>query len=237
MKIHGNDVVRASAGEEVSNQCTSLSNPLTVPDLGLEGWWFGGGHSRKTIASGAAISTMFMAIEVAILLRLVRLDGVAASDAVGLHGAYRIRSRTAAAALVHLHLTKLVVKSGGSIGHTSALGLSWVRSLRSRVECVCAGSRAPWSFRKRGTSLVVWDIGLAGVGKERQDGGNALRGSSTAGRNGDEESKRRSGTSYNSIVRMGVLHQVIVDYTRHPKSAWFFEHVWEPFPASMLRRA
>jgi hypothetical protein len=231
MKIHSDDMIRASAGEEVSYQCTSLSYPLTVSDLGLEGWWFGGQHSRETVGSRAAVGTIVV-VEIAILLGFVRLDSVAAREAVGLHGAYRIRGRTAAAALVHLHLAKLVVKSGGSIGHASALGLSWVRSLRSRVKCVCTGPRArAWSFRERGASLVVWDIGLAGVGEEGQDGGDALRGSSTAGRNGDEESKRRSGTSYNSIVRMGVLHQVIVDYTRHPKLAWSFKNIWEPFPA------
>jgi hypothetical protein len=169
---------------------------------------------------------MLLVAEVAILLRLVRVDGVAAREAVGLHGAYRIRGRTAAAALVHLHLAKLVVKSGSAISHASALRLRRVRSLRPRIECVCAGPGArARSFRERRASLVVGNIGLAGVGKEGQDGGDALRGSSTAGRDGDEESKRRSGTSYNSIMRMGVLHQVIVDCTRHPKLAWSFVNV------------
>lgn len=105
-----------------------------------------------------------------------------------------------------------MVQSSSAIGHTRALSLSGMWSLRPRVERVCAGpgSRA-WSFRERRASLVVRDIRLAGVGKEGENGGDALRRGSATCRDGNEESKRRSGTSYNSIVRMGVLHQVIVD--------------------------
>jgi hypothetical protein len=69
MKIHSNDVVRASAGQEIGNERSSLSNPLAVPDLGLESWGLGGRLSRDAIDDGTAIGTMLV-VEVAILIRL-----------------------------------------------------------------------------------------------------------------------------------------------------------------------
>jgi len=82
----------------------------------------------------------------------------------------------------------------GAIAQACALGLPRVRRLRPGVERVCAGPRA----RARGLGegrarLVVRDVRLAGVGEERQDGGDALRRGGAAGRDGDEESGRRSG--------------------------------------------
>jgi hypothetical protein len=155
-----------------------------------------------------------LAAEVARFVRLVRLgvERVAALDAVGLDGAGRIRRGAASVALVHLHPAELVVEGAGAIGHACALGLAWVRRLRSRVERVCARPRArARGLGEGGARLVVGDVGLARVGEEGQDGRDALRRSRAARRDGDEESGRRSGTLYNTTMRMGVLHQVVVD--------------------------
>ena len=88
-----------------------------------------------------------------------------------------------------------MVESCSAVGHTRALSLSGMWSLRPRVEGVCTGpgSRA-WGFRERRASFVVRDVRLAGVGKEGENGGDALRRGRATCRNGDEESKRRSGT-------------------------------------------
>lgn len=78
---------------------------------------------------------------------------------------------------------------GGAIGEACTLGLARVRRLWARVEGVCAGSRATTrDLGERGACLVVWDIRLARIGKERQDGSDALRRCSATCGDGDEES-------------------------------------------------
>lgn len=42
MKVHSDNVVCASASEEVGDQGTGLSNPLSVANLGLKGRGLGG---------------------------------------------------------------------------------------------------------------------------------------------------------------------------------------------------
>lgn len=63
MKIHGNNVIRSSAGKEVSNQRASLSYPLSVTDLGLKGWRLRGRLPHKTIDTVGA-SRAVLAVEV-----------------------------------------------------------------------------------------------------------------------------------------------------------------------------
>jgi hypothetical protein len=143
-----------------------------------------------------------VAVEVVGLVRLVRLERVAALDAVGLGGAGRVRRVVAAIALVHLHATELVVQRARAVGHARALRLAGMRRLRARVERVGAGPRArARGLGQRGARLVVGDVGLARVGEEGQDGRDALRRRGAAGRDGDEESGRRSGTYHNTTAR------------------------------------
>jgi hypothetical protein len=154
-------------------------------------------------------------VEVRRLVRLVRLgvERVAALDAVGLDGAARGRRGAAAVALVQLHPTELVVERRGAIAHARALGLPGMGRLRARVERVCARPRARRRGRpgERGARLVVGNVRLARVGEERQDGGDALRRGGAAGRDGDEESGRLSGTTHKPALRMSLLHQMVVD--------------------------
>jgi len=64
MKIHGDDVVRTSAGQEVSDERARLSNPLAVADLGLKGRRLRRRLSREAVDDRAAV-------EVGRLVRLV----------------------------------------------------------------------------------------------------------------------------------------------------------------------
>jgi hypothetical protein len=45
VEIHGDDMVRARAGEQISNQRAGLSDPLAVANLGLKGRWLRGRRS------------------------------------------------------------------------------------------------------------------------------------------------------------------------------------------------
>ena len=88
-----------------------------------------------------------------------------------------------------------------------------MRCLWPRIERVGTGPRArAGHFGKRRASLVVGDVRLPGVGEQRQDGGDAFCRSGSAGGDGNEKSGRGSGTSLNYTMRMGVLHQMVVDY-------------------------
>jgi hypothetical protein len=120
----------------------------------------------------------------------------------------------AAIALVQLHPAERVVQVGRAIAEAGALGLPWMGRLRPRVErvCACPRARAGGRLGEGRASLVVRDVGLARVGEEGQDGGDALRRGGAAGRDGDEKSGRLSGTTYKkSTMGMGLLHQVVVD--------------------------
>lgn len=151
MEVHSNDMVGASAREEVGDQCAGLSNPLAVANLGLESWRLGGGLCDD---AGGAIG----AIEVYRVLRLVRVECLAATETVALHGARRVRG--AVEMLVHLHATELVVQSGCAIGaQACALRLAGVRCLRARLEAVGACSRArARDPGERCVGLVVGDV-------------------------------------------------------------------------------
>lgn len=223
VEIHGDDVVSASAGQQVRDQGTGLSNPLAVSDLGLESRRLGGcGCAREETwgwGSRAVGAIGFLAnVEVGRLVgfvRLARVDRLGTLDAVLLDGARGVPIGMAAVALIHLHPTELVVQRCRAIGYAGAFSLAWEGRLRSRVERVCAGPRAPRYLGKGRASLVVWNVRLPRVGKEWKDGGDALRRGGTAGGDGNEKSVGRSGTSLNYTMRMGLLHQMVVDCAQH----------------------
>jgi len=152
-----------------------------------------------------------------------RVERLGALDAILLDRACRIGA--AAVALVELHPTELVVQRGRAIGETCAFRLPREGRLRSRIERVRAGPRARARHLGEGRAgLVVGNVRLARVGEERQDGGDALGRGGAAGRNGNEKSGGRSGTSLNYTMRMGLLHQMVVDCAQHETLAGFFTY-------------
>ena len=149
MEIHSNDVISASASQKVCDQGTGLGDPLAVSDLGLEsrGLCDGGLARQSTRNAGrlgghavGAIGTV-VAVEIRSLLSLGRVKRLGTLDTVHLDGACRVRC--AAVALVHLHLTELVVQRCRAIGETCALRLAWKWRLRARS---CASPRASGYF-------------------------------------------------------------------------------------------
>ena len=157
-----------------------------------------------------------VAVEVGGLIRLValaRVRSLSTPNPVLLDRASRAGSM-AAIALIQLHSTELVVQCRRAIRQAGALGHAWVRCLRARVERVCAGPRAPGGLGQRRARLVVGDVRLARVGEQREDGGDALRRGGAASGDGNEKSGVRSGTSLNHTMRMGLLHQMVVDCAR-----------------------
>jgi hypothetical protein len=48
-------MVRAGAGEQISNERAGLGNPLAVPDLGLKGGRFRGRRSREAVDDRASV--------------------------------------------------------------------------------------------------------------------------------------------------------------------------------------
>lgn len=166
-------MVGTRARQQIGDERARLSNPLAVADHGLKGRRLRRRLSRETV-------TVFHV------------------SAVGFDGAGRVRRGAAAAALVQLHPTELVVEGrgavAGAIAQASAFGLPRVWRLRARVECECASTRAAApGFLEGRACLVVRYVRLARVGEQRQDGGDALRRGGAASRDGDKESGRRSG--------------------------------------------
>ena len=66
MEIHGNDVVSASTCKEVRDQCSGLSDPLSISDLGLKR---GRLRSRLPHKTASVVRAVFT-------IGLVRLAGV-----------------------------------------------------------------------------------------------------------------------------------------------------------------
>ena len=198
MEIHSNNVVRSSAGEQIRDQRARLGHPLPVADHGLKGRGLRRRLTREARIDRAAMGAVFWGAEVAGLVRLVRVERVAALEPVpvGLgRAAGRVRRGAGRHALFQLHLHELVVEVRRAIGQAGALGLRRMRRLRARVERVRARPRARSRRLCEGRArLVVRDVRLARVGEEGQDGGDALRGSCAACRDGDEKSGRQSDT-------------------------------------------
>jgi hypothetical protein len=130
--------------------------------------------------------------------------------------------RTAAVALIQLHSTELVVQRSCAVCQACAFSLSWKGRLGSRIKRVCAGPGARARYLGEGcASLVVWNVRLSRVREEREDGGDALRRGGSAGGDGNEKSVGRSGTSLNYTMRMGLLHQMVVDCAQHETLAQY----------------
>jgi hypothetical protein len=89
-----------------------------------------------------------------------------------------------------------VQRRGSAVcSEASALGLAGAGRLGARLEAVGALARAgAGDLCERGARLVVGNVGLARVGEEGQDDGDALGRGRLAGRDGDEESAEESGT-------------------------------------------
>jgi hypothetical protein len=195
VEIHSNNVVGPSTCEKVRDQGTSLSNPLAVSDLRLKSWGLCGGgclacQSTRYTRRLGAISTVdavgaMVGVEVR-LLSLGRIKRIGTLDTIGLDRAGGVRGNTAS--LVQLNFAKLVVQRCGAVGETCALSLPWMRRLWNRVECVCAGPRAPRDLGQRRARLVVGNVRLSRVWEERKDGGDALRRGGSAGRDGNKQS-------------------------------------------------
>jgi hypothetical protein len=180
VQIHGNDMVCAGACEEVCDERAGLGNPLPVADLGLEG----GGLCDWFHSAVCAVGTV----------KVDRGAGVArlgAADAIELDGARGGRGRVGA--LLELHAAQLGLQRCGSAvcSEAGTLGHAGAGRLGTRLEAVGALARAgAGDLCERGARLVVGNVGLARVGEEGQDSGDALGRGSLAGRDCDEESAK-----------------------------------------------
>jgi hypothetical protein len=181
VQVHGNDMVCAGACEEVCNERAGLGNPLPVADLRLKG----GGLCDGFHGAVCAIGTVKVD-------RGARVARLGAADAISLDGA-----RGCVGTLLELHATQLGLQRCGSAicSEASALGQAGAGRLGARLEAVGALARAgAGDLCERGARLVVGNVGLARVGEEGQDDGDALGRGRLAGRDGDEESAEESGT-------------------------------------------
>jgi hypothetical protein len=70
MKIHSNDMICASASEEIGNERAGLRDPLAVTNLGLEGGGLRSRLSREAVRDRATTGAM-LGIEVGRLVRPV----------------------------------------------------------------------------------------------------------------------------------------------------------------------
>lgn len=119
---------------------------------------------------------------------------------------------------------------GGAIGaQPCALGLARVWCLRARLEAVCACPRAgAGDLCQRGTGLVVWDIGLARVREERQDGSDALGRGGLTGGDGNEKSAGRLGITSSDTAWKSLLHEVVVHCAAKNRLAQFVHVTRQP---------
>lgn len=171
-------MVGPGARQKVGDEGAGEGNPLLVPGLGVE-------------AGDAALVPVVVRGEAA-------LGAVGGAAGVGPPG-----REVVAVALAHGALGEPLGQVGGTVGEPVALGASGARRRRDALEGVVFGLRLParvagaavlLAARERCAGLVVWEVGLAGVREERDDGGDAFGGARLAGRDHDAE-----------------LHEVVVD--------------------------
>lgn len=108
MEVHSNDMVCSGAREQVCNESTSLRDPLTIANLGLENRRLCGRYSHETIC--CSIGRSMLSVEVCRLLGLVgfaRVDSFRALHSVLFDRARRVGGT--GVALFHFHATELVL--------------------------------------------------------------------------------------------------------------------------------
>lgn len=123
MQIHGDDVIRAGAREEVCNQRTSLSNPRPVTDLVLKDWRLGSLMPHDAIHSIGSNRSML-----AMIIRLVRLARIKVFYTILLGRA--VGARIGTISLVEFHAIEMIMYRRGTVRETWALSLARVRCRR-----------------------------------------------------------------------------------------------------------
>jgi len=192
VEVHCDDVIGASAGKKVGNQCTSLRDPLLVTPLRFKVWRSLVESGYRLVAVGAPIGhggCERIVFKVFGFLRCHRLHGRATRHLDGTAAALTI------AVGMQLHVHQLLVQVLGASLHSGAFCLAGHGRCGSAVKGVVAiAVQLSRSLGERSASLVVGNVALSRVREEREDGGDALGRGSLAGRDGDEK-----------------LHQVVVD--------------------------
>jgi hypothetical protein len=176
VQVHGDDVVRASAGKEVGNESTGLSHPHLVSTLD--------GHLRRT--SRLARNSRGG----------VAGDGVSigVGDRVGTGGFRLVAIQCVLAlgtrALLQRKAGQLLCKRSraATVAYSLAFRAAGVWARRPRVEGVGRVSvNLGGHPRERCANLVVRQIALSRVGEERQNCGDSSRARGLACAQGDEE--------------------------------------------------
>jgi hypothetical protein len=145
-----------------------LRNPLLVTRARLEGVDLGGGVACSIVDSVDG--------------GLDGIRGVATGETVAaLH--------RATSAFFNLSSGQTLLEVFHPIHQAEAFGFPGTWGGRGALEGVAAirGASRGTSLDERSTSLVVWNVTLAGVREERENGGDSSCGGGLAGGNGNEE--------------------------------------------------
>lgn len=191
VEIHGNDMVGASAGQKVGDECASQGNPLLVPGLGLEGG--GVGRLLEIVGSEGRLGSVGSFVLVAGAVTTT-LAGIGAEAGHGIGSLWR---EVVAILLCNDAFGELLGKAIDAIRKAMALRAPWTRSSGNTLKCVVLFGSSLQGAGEGSASLVIGPVGLARVREERDDSGDALGRAGFAG--GYHDAK---------------LHEVIVDAAR-----------------------